>query len=96
MKKLFSPQRFRRVLRGRARWQTGWALAALVLLLYSAGALAQPFAYVTNVISNNVSVINTNTNSVVAIVPVEFYPQGVAITPNGDFAYVVNFSGNVR
>jgi len=95
MKKLFSPRAFGRTLSALVRWQAGWALAALLLLFHSAGALAQPFAYVTNVISNNVSVINTNTNSVVAIVPVEFYPQGVALTPNGGFAYVVNFSGNV-
>jgi len=40
------------------------------------------FAYVTNVNSNNVSVISTATNSVVATVPVGTGPVAVAITPN--------------
>lgn len=37
-----------------------------------------------------VSVINTTTNAVVATVPVGTQPAGVAITPNGAFAYVAN------
>ena len=51
---------------------------------------AQPFAYVTNGFSNNVSVINTASNSVVATVTVGSVPYGVAITPDGSFAYVAN------
>ncbi|PEA03409.1 YncE family protein, partial [Bacillus cereus] len=54
------------------------------------------FAYVANRFSDNVSVINTNTNMVMTNVPVGGGPRGVAITPNGNFAYVTNqFSGNV-
>lgn len=40
------------------------------------------FAYVTNIISNNVSVINTVTNTVVATVAVGINPLGVAISPS--------------
>jgi YVTN family beta-propeller protein len=47
-----------------------------------------PFAYVTNSGSGTVSVIATATNAVVATVPVGAAPFGVAITPNGAFAYV--------
>jgi len=49
-----------------------------------------PFAYVPNVSSNNVTVIDTSTNSVVATVPVGSAPTDVAITPDGRYAYVVN------
>ena len=47
-----------------------------------------------NVLSDNISVISIATNTVVATVPVGSFPSGVAITPNGAFAYVstgINF-----
>jgi YVTN family beta-propeller protein len=40
--------------------------------------------------TENVSVIDTSTNTVVGIVPVGLTPRGVAITPDGAFAYVTN------
>jgi YVTN family beta-propeller protein len=40
-------------------------------------------AYVTNISSNTVSVIDTASNTVVATVAVGSGPTGVAITPNG-------------
>jgi len=46
------------------------------------------FAYVTNLSSNLVSVISTKSNTVVANVAVGSRPVGVAVTPNGAFAYV--------
>ncbi|MEB9624542.1 YncE family protein, partial [Bacillus cereus] len=52
------------------------------------------FAYVTNLLSNNVSVINTGSNSVVATIPVGTAPIGIAITPDGDFVYVTNSSSS--
>ncbi|WP_417896983.1 hypothetical protein [Bacillus toyonensis] len=39
------------------------------------------FAYVTNSISDNVSVINIATNTVVATIPVGGFPWGIAILP---------------
>ncbi|MEW6608265.1 MAG: YncE family protein [bacterium] len=52
---------------------------------------AQPYAYVTNSGSNNVSVIDTRTNAVVGSpIPVGVYPYGIAITPDGNYAYVTN------
>ena len=54
------------------------------------------FAYVANLFGDNVSVIATATNTVVATVPVGAGPFGVAVNPNGAFAYVVNsFANNV-
>jgi len=44
--------------------------------------------------SNSVSVINAATGTVVADVPVGFDPRGVAITPDGAFAYVSNRISN--
>ncbi|OUB07505.1 hypothetical protein BK708_37650 [Bacillus thuringiensis serovar yunnanensis] len=40
--------------------------------------------------SDNVSVIDTGTNTVVATISVGNNPNGVAITPDGNFAYVTN------
>jgi YVTN family beta-propeller protein len=45
---------------------------------------------VTNAISDNVSVIRTSDNTVVATVAVGDNPLGVAVTPDGAFAYVTN------
>lgn len=45
-----------------------------------------------NNLSDNVSVINTGTNTVVAIVDVGTFPDGVAVNPAGTFVYVANSS----
>src|SRR5262245_3838077 len=71
------------------------ALVALRIALGFTNVEAQPFAYVPNSGSNNVSVINTSTNTeVLPRIPVGVNPAGVAITPNGAFAYVTNFNSN--
>lgn len=68
---------------------TGAALA-LAIMLWVIPAAAAPFAYVTNLSSNDVSVIDMATNTVVATIPVGEWPEGIGITPNAAFAYVVN------
>jgi YVTN family beta-propeller protein len=40
-----------------------------------------------------VAVIDTASNSVTALVTVGHFPTGLALTPNGDYVYVVNNSG---
>src|SRR5215831_313246 len=70
------------------------SLGLLGVMLGSTPAEAQPFAYVTNINSNTVSVIATATNTVVATVPVGTNPFGVAITPDGTHAYVTNGSSD--
>ncbi len=50
-------------------------------------------AYVANRVSNNVSVIDIATNSVIATVATARYPVSVAITPDGSYAYVANQTG---
>lgn len=45
-------------------------------------------AYVTNAVSNTVSVINTTSNTVVDTIPVADGPSGIAVTPDGGHAYV--------
>src|SRR6266404_279029 len=47
-------------------------------------------AYIPNSSSNNVSVIDTSTNTVVATVSVGANPQGVAVNPAGTRAYITN------
>jgi YVTN family beta-propeller protein len=44
--------------------------------------------------SNNVSVIDTASNTVTATIAVQANPRGVAITPDGAFAYVSNRIAN--
>src|ERR1035437_7227856 len=62
--------------------------AAMILMLISIAGAA-PFAYITNNASNNVSVIDTATNTVAATVNVGTTPYGVVVSPNGSNVYVV-------
>jgi len=69
--------------------------AAFVPIDAHAGTAKAPvFAYVTNGDSRNVSVINSATNAVVGDIPVGNTPEGVAVTPDGRFAYVASFTDN--
>jgi YVTN family beta-propeller protein len=61
-----------------------------LIVLLSVPAAAQCDAYVAQNASNSTWVINTMTDMAVAVIPVQFSPLGVAITPNGRFAYVTN------
>jgi YVTN family beta-propeller protein len=57
---------------------------------------APGLAYVPATASDNVSVINTLTDQVVAQIPVGQGPQGVSVSPNGSRVYVTNWNaGNV-
>src|SRR5659263_81277 len=75
----------------------------LVLIIFSSTesmATAQstsptaPYAYVTNAGSYNVSVIDTATETVIAMVNVGKTPEGVAISPDGTKIYVANCGSN--
>jgi len=76
-------------------------VAGTLLLLSAAHTAAStsgpaPRAYVTNFLSNSVSIIDTGTNAVVTTVAVGAHPVAVAVTPDGSRAYVANSSsGNV-
>ncbi len=48
------------------------------------------YAYITNLGSDNVSVIDLNTNAVVATIPVGNAPYGVWVSPDGSRVYVTN------
>ena len=52
-------------------------------------------AFVTNFGSNNVSVVDVVGNSVVATIPVGLGPQGVAVNPAANRAYVANNDGTL-
>src|SRR5215469_608242 len=51
---------------------------------------AQTFVYAPNTGNNNVSVINTATNTVTATIPVGPSPIGVVASPDGTTVYVTN------
>jgi YVTN family beta-propeller protein len=55
-----------------------------------AGAGGGPFAYVTNYTSGSVSVIDTTTNVVTAVIPVTAHPSGVAVSADGQRVYVAH------
>jgi YVTN family beta-propeller protein len=63
---------------------------SFALLVSSVTAGAQPDAYVTNVISNTVSVIDTATDTVIKTIAVGDGPEGVAVNPDNTRAYVAN------
>ncbi|MGB9930086.1 MAG: DUF7507 domain-containing protein, partial [Methanosarcina sp.] len=52
------------------------------------------FAYITNIGSNNVSVIDIATDTVIATVNVGINPFGVAVNPDGTKVYVTNSNSN--
>src|SRR5712671_3141612 len=64
-------------------------------LLGSAQSLAQN-AYITNMGSNSVSVINTATNTVIATIPVGNLPFAVAVSPDGRKVYVTDDTSNLH
>src|ERR1700722_2251437 len=69
-------------------------MVGLVAWLWSARtceAQIHVLGYISNNGSNDVSVIDTGTNSVVgAPIPVGSLPEGVAVSPDGRFVYVAN------
>ena len=74
-------------------------LGRFIVLCFAAIALpycahAAPFAYISNSGSNNVSVIDTATNTVIATVPVGTTPYAVAVSPDGAQVYVANSGSN--
>jgi YVTN family beta-propeller protein len=52
------------------------------------------YAYVSNLGSNSVSVLDTATNTIVKTVSVGTSPGGVAVTPDGAYVYVSNQGSN--
>ena len=65
-------------------------ILSLALLMVSIAG-AESFVYVTNADGNNVSVIDTATNKVIAKVQVGSNPLGIVATPDGKKVYVANF-----
>src|SRR5258705_273252 len=55
---------------------------------------AAPWAYIANSESNNVSVIDTASNTVTATVEVGAGPVGVAVNPAGTRVYVANINSD--
>jgi YVTN family beta-propeller protein len=62
------------------------------LAVASVSAQAAPFAYISNITTNDVSVIDIATNTVVATVPVGGHPFQVTVAPDGASVYVPNYN----
>lgn len=79
----------------RTRRLTGLlALIGGVLLSLASFAHAAPFAYITQMDTNRVTVLDTANNSVVTSLEVGFTPFGVAVHPSGSHVYVTNMDDN--
>src|SRR5260370_39170649 len=72
-----------------------WIPLVLIATLPIATASAQPYAYVSNLSGNSVSVVNTLNNTIAATVSVAASPSGLAVTPDGGFVYVTNRGANI-
>ncbi len=66
----------------------------LVLIATLPIAVAQPYAYVSNLSGNSVSVVNTLNNTISATISVAASPSGLAVTPDGSLVYVTNRGAN--
>ena len=71
-----------------------YAYVILCFVVFSVPVLAQPFAYVTHEESNDVWVIDTHTDEVVAKVPVGDRPRGVVVSADGSRVYAANGNSN--
>jgi YVTN family beta-propeller protein len=69
-------------------------ISLLLINALSIAVSAQPYAYVSNISGNNVSVVNAANNTVVASIPVDASPEGLAVTPNGGLVYVACVGAN--
>jgi len=87
-----------RSLGGRAFWAKEiaalWATLVFAIGLSAWPAAAAPFAYIANHDSRNVSMIDTATNKVVATIPVGYFPDAIAVTPDGKRVYVATETDN--
>src|SRR5262252_3614707 len=68
------------------------ALALTLACVLAPASTHAQNAYITNLGSNTVSVIDTASNSVSATIPVGASPFGVAVTPDGSKVYVAHDS----
>jgi YVTN family beta-propeller protein len=68
-------------------------LLTVVLLLCAACAASASEVYVVNTLSQNISVIDTRTDAIVAMIPLNAQGNRVAFSPRGDKAYVTASPG---
>jgi YVTN family beta-propeller protein len=83
--------------RPRCRAKTAWrqVLAAIaVASAWSSALRADPFVYVANIGSDDVTVIDVPSNAPLVSIPVGDDPDGVAVTPDGSAAWVTDFLSN--
>lgn len=73
-------------------------ITSLLIVFLISPKLAWPAtaerAYIANSASDNVSVIDISSNTVIATVPVGQSPYGVAVNPTGTRVYITNIGSN--
>ncbi len=68
-------------------------VASMFSLLIASSAFSQN-AYITNRNDSSISVINTQTNTVIATIPTHKYPSGVIVNHDGTRAYISYYTTN--
>ena len=66
----------------------------LLSLVFESQAAAEPNVYVANRTDNSVSVVDADTDSVLATIPVGDSPERLAVAPDGSRVYVANTGSN--
>ena len=67
-----------------------YLLSTLVLFCVTSAAQSATFAYITNQVSDTVSVIDTTSNQVITNIEVGHRPAGVTASADGKRVYISN------
>src|SRR5262245_42691666 len=80
----------------RQPFEPQWSVLILAVVLIGGSALAQERVFVTDGAGNTLLIMDTTSMPMITPIEVGQLPSGVAVRPDGAFAYVANiFSGNV-
>ncbi|MEI8300228.1 MAG: YncE family protein [Chlamydiota bacterium] len=63
-----------------------------IFLLYSSNIFAIEYAYVSNYLAGTVTIIDILSNTIKKTINIGGNPQGLAVTPNGEYVYACNGS----
>ena len=66
----------------------------LFFAFFAAIAAYSSQLYVANIYNNTINIIDTNTNTIIATMPISNQPQEFAFTPDGEEVYITQNNSN--